>query len=947
MAEAVAVAEIQRTDQSLESIKRFMGALFVPSDVVLVRPIETWIEGTKKRSRVIYRKTKHVAPDAIARPKWWANAQAFAVEEKANLFFGVCPRFGNQHDLAWQIRTVRVLWADIDHCTVEQAIERCERAELPRPSIVVSSGNGVHLYWLLTEPYLVDDVGEPLPVFTEFKDQGEGKKKKPLKFITDPATNKQTYEFLNDDKSPNPLWPTLSPKGLHAQKVVAGIGVALGGDHTHDLARLLRLPATMNRKNERNGATPVPCELIDCEPGRRYQFSDFEKFAEKTPAGDVLATPAAKIKLPSGRKLTPGRKNTLTDKLNICAVADDRSVADFAMCCWSIERGIDKEAVWSEAQGVGKFAQRGRNYFDLTWGKAEETARQKIYDRVCRRAGVPSQTTVRYPQNGGAAHESNGIATVPPPAPLTSGVRLRVRPTIVITTEEAEVNFQALQAIAQDRTVFHRAGQLTHVIRDDDAKIFRGILRPATAPRIATLPAALLREKLSAAASWVQLVRREGGISEEPGRPPDWTVQALNCRGEYPGIRALDAVIESPVLLPDGLILDKPGYHRESRLLYEPSGKFPEIPEQPLADDISIALDLLLDVVVDFPFFKNEHKAAWLAFLLTPLARHAFSGPVPLFLVDSNIRGSGKGLLCDITAMIGTGRNMPVMSNPRDDDEARKRITALAICGDPLINIDNIVNGLGSAALDAALTSTTWKDRILGKSEMVELPLWAVWSATGNNVILLADTARRVCHIRLNSKEENPEERQGFRYPNIRQHVHEHRHKLLAAALTILRGYCAAGRPDMKLKPWGSFEGWSDLVRAAVVWCGMPDPGLTRQELREQADEEASALRAILAGIQAMDPLKEGLTVSQMIEKAHKMSHKDSAAVIAWLEAITTICDCRGREFPSVKSIGMKLKHLVGRVVDGRFLTKSERDHTSVWKVVSASGGDDSGNYGN
>ena len=29
----------------------------------------------------------------------------------------------------------------------------------------------------------------------------------------------------------------------------------------------------------------------------------------------------------------------------------------------------------------------------------------------------------------------------------------------------------------------------------------------------------------------------------------------------------------------------------------------------------------------------------------------------------------------------------------------------------------------------------------------------------------------------------------------------------------------------------GSYEGWSNLVREAVVWCGLPDPGETRQEL--------------------------------------------------------------------------------------------------------------------
>ena len=46
-------------------------------------------------------------------------------------------------------------------------------------------------------------------------------------------------------------------------------------------------------------------------------------------------------------------------------------------------------------------------------------------------------------------------------------------------------------------------------------------------------------------------------------------------------------------------------------------------------------------MVADFPFAQPEHKSTFLAFLLTALARYAFSGPAPLFLIDANVRGSG------------------------------------------------------------------------------------------------------------------------------------------------------------------------------------------------------------------------------------------------------------------------------------------------------------------
>src|SRR5207249_851796 len=81
-----------------------------------------------------------------------------------------------------------------------------------------------------------------------------------------------------------------------------------------------------------------------------------------------------------------------------------------------------------------------------------------------------------------------------------------------------------------------------------------------------------------------------------------------------------------------------------------------------------------------------------------------------------------------------------------------------------------------------------------------------------------------------------PEERQGFQHPNLLVWVGDNRAKLLTAALLILRGYCAAGQPKQDLPAWGSFEGWSALVRSAVVWVGLPDPGQTRLLLQAQAD---------------------------------------------------------------------------------------------------------------
>ncbi len=59
----------------------------------------------------------------------------------------------------------------------------------------------------------------------------------------------------------------------------------------------------------------------------------------------------------------------------------------------------------------------------------------------------------------------------------------------------------------------------------------------------------------------------------------------------------------------------------------------------------------------------------------------------------------------------------------------------------------------------------------------------------------------------------------------------------MSAALTILRAYHVAGRPDQKLPSWGSFTVWSELIRGALVWTGLADPFLTQQRAARDQNE--------------------------------------------------------------------------------------------------------------
>jgi hypothetical protein len=372
-----------------------------------------------------------------------------------------------------------------------------------------------------------------------------------------------------------------------------------------------------------------------------------------------------------------------------------------------------------------------------------------------------------------------------------SAVPASDRPRIVITTEEHEVNAQAVEALAGDPDIYRRGGQLVRIVRDVSPAA-HGIRRPF-ALRIEAFPSALLRERFAANAQWISQRETNEGLSESPARSPAWCVAAVHARADWPGIRHLEAVVDYPVLRPDGSILSTPGYDPTTGLLLEPAGTLPTLLNRPTQDDARKALAALLEVVTDFPFEREEHRAAWLAALLTPLSRFAFTGPSPLFLVDASVRAAGKGLLLDTISRIAAGERFTIAAYTAGEDELQKRITSLVLAGDRLVLFDNLEGKFGNAILDAALTGTAWKDRVRGVDRVAEAPLYMSWYATGNNVLIAVDTARRVCHIRLESPEERPEQRQDFAHPNLHAWVGEQRGKVVAAALTILRAYCVAG----------------------------------------------------------------------------------------------------------------------------------------------------------
>ena len=243
------------------------------------------------------------------------------------------------------------------------------------------------------------------------------------------------------------------------------------------------------------------------------------------------------------------------------------------------------------------------------------------------------------------------------------------------------------------------------------------------------------------------------------------------------------------MIRPDGTILDQPGYDAATRLYYapRPGMEICKVPLAPSRSEREAALALMLEAIGEFPYAEEADLANGFGLLLTPFLRPAIKRHVPLALLDAPKPGTGKGLFADVLAIIATGASAPILTLSDSQEELQKSITSLLIEGATVISIDNVTGRLQSKHLEAVLTAELWRGRLLGHSKMVFVPQLATWLATGNNITLGGDLARRCYRIRLDPHTSQPRTRSGFTHEDLAGWVTEQRGALIKALLTLAR----------------------------------------------------------------------------------------------------------------------------------------------------------------
>ena len=374
----------------------------------------------------------------------------------------------------------------------------------------------------------------------------------------------------------------------------------------------------------------------------------------------------------------------------------------------------------------------------------------------------------------------------------------------------------------------------TWIVPDDEGR-----------PFASTVTEERLRYMLARIALW----RRVGRTGELiPTSPPTALIKSLLATPD-PGLPILSGIVTTPVFGLGGTLLTEPGYHPDARLLYHaiPGFKMPSVPEQPTLEQITDARNLLQDDLLgDFPFTSLAERAHAISLLLLGFVRALINGSTPLHLIEKPSPGTGATLMVDAISTILTGTGTLVMTESRDDEEWRKRITAKLRQIPAIVLIDNLRGKLDSPALAAALTAPFWEDRILGISETIRLPIRCTWIATGNNPEFSNEMARRLVRIRLDARVDQPWRRDAFRHPDLMGWVRANRARLVAACLTLCRAWISAGRPRGQ-RSIGSYEAWAQTMGGILEVAGIKGFLENLDDMMAASDSEGAMWRGFIS----------------------------------------------------------------------------------------------------
>ncbi|WP_186442314.1 DNA-primase RepB domain-containing protein [Methylorubrum populi] len=842
----------------------------------------------------------------------------------ANLFFrpgecrdGVDPAKAGDAD----INALNCLWVDIDPRPTETPAECRARVDVLcreleavgyGPDIVVSTGGGVQLHWF---------------------------------------TRRLTF---NSPDSVNRVW---------ASGLLKRLAHALGGDiAATNVSRLLRLPGTMNlptKSKRTKGRVPAPATLVSArpyDPARRSLETpkaveafvaalaawaaehgytpELHKGAVASGAGGHAAGPTR-----SGEKgaehpaLPEWAARALLRALGQMRNDLDRGTwANFskaiALCC--------RETVGDEA--VFNALHEFQNREEGRPGTADPEALQRVLAEDEPPAHLGLHEAVHLMRKHGWAEGVSFLAKldftgVPINDNDMPGSTERCPRPVLLQDADIAAVLDAFEASVIERCLplYQRGGPVMAArsrYRDRCG-------REASASGLHMMTVANLTEFASRHFD----VRRPGRKGTEvPAVLAHQIASAYLDRGQW-SLPTIGALVQAPALARSGRIVSAQGFDPESGVYLADTlpGFVPPDPAhwQTEADAQWAArqgLDTIATLFSHYRFATAADRSVALAALLTPFAVHA-GVRGPLFAFNGTGPGVGKSKLVDAIAVLLTGARAQSMTQGVSAAEFEKHLFGKVLEGAALLNIDNVEQPLEGDTLNAVLTQERLSIRPLGTSRTVTVEHRLTLYATGNNLVVRGDMARRVLTCRIDPGVERPELRT-FPFDPAERAAAE-RAAIVGAALTVLAAHAHCGFPGLERLPsaYGSFEEWSRYVRAALVWLGEADPLDVTVSLRE-ADPVLTRLGAVLSALAAVFGYGAPFGARDILPSpaSDDFEAPSGENVLAPRQMLRTalqeaLAEERiGRGVADAAAVGRYLGKHEGRVVDGLRLDRARND---------------------
>lgn len=405
-----------------------------------------------------------------------------------------------------------------------------------------------------------------------------------------------------------------------------------------------------------------------------------------------------------------------------------------------------------------------------------------------------------------------------------------------------------------------------------------------------------------------------------PANAANSAVNAASIGEGVPNLRELRGVTHTPILRADGTVLADPGYDQATGLLYLPTDGLvvPAIPDQPTAQQVADAVELILTPVADFPFISDRHRANWVAAMITPLLRAVAPPPYPWFVVTAPQPGSGKTLLAKAIGIVHGLVTRPEL--PADKEEQRKVIsTVLSDTTAPIVLFDNLAGVVRSSVMEALLTSASITDRQLGSQRSMTMSNDRVWMGTGNNVKIGGDLARRTYDIAIDPKSPDPYMRTGFKIRDLEGWMYARRGEYLAALLTVARGWSVAGAQVVETRS-DSYARWDGVMRGLLTWSQLGAQfGQDRQSSTAGVSEDDSDWAEFLAEVYRVFK-DQPFRAKDILAKVGSTEYDVQAEMLPG-----DLAEKYGRSSASTagvaKSLGRWLSNRQGRYADGYTVT--------------------------